>query len=424
MRNVNSLKIGVLAFGCLILAGASTPAKAAGFFLQEQSAKEQGEAFAGAAANPEDASTLFFNPAGMTDLHGPQIAVDASLIIPYAHFTDDGSKIGGVIPTGGSNGGDPFKASPLPSFYMATPVRDNDLWIGLAVTSPFGLADDYTQGWFGRYNSTKTELQTIDIDPAIAYRFNNQFSIGAGVDFQHAYAQLDAAVTQFPGADGAEFLKGHSWATGFNVGVMWDVDPATKLGASWRSQVTQNISGHLTFIGTAVPPAGTYAANANLALPDVVDFAASHDVNNQLKILGSVNWYNWSRFGAINPNVTSAPAFNSAVSTRENYRNTVAVAGGAEWKQTDQLTFRGGVQFDQTPTGSLRDTRVPDSNRFWVSLGASYAFTDKFSMDAAATHIFMANASVSDINDSGAVKTVGSTTNHVDMVSLQGVVKF
>src|SRR5471030_1353890 len=66
----------------------SAPAQAAGFYLQEQSVSNQGLAYAGAGAHPEDASTIFYNPAGLTDLSGRQASANVSAITPQAKFRD------------------------------------------------------------------------------------------------------------------------------------------------------------------------------------------------------------------------------------------------------------------------------------------------------------------------------------------------
>lgn len=404
--------------GLIGAVSAAQTASAAGFYIQEQSVKAQGSAFAGAAANAEDASVIFNNPAAMTDLSGPQGAAGVAVIIPSASFTDRGSNIGGGPPTGGNDGGDPFSAVPVPSIYLATPIKDGTWWVGLAVTAPFGLSNEYNKGWVGRYNSTKSVLRTIDIDPSVAVKVGGNVSLGAGVDIQHAYADLQQAV--FTGlADATARVEGDSWKVGYNVGLLWDVDPATKLGLHYRSAITQNIDGTLSVSG--IIPAT--AATADLKLPDIIEFGASHDFSSRLKVMGSVDWFGWNNFNEIRVQTATLP---DSVTT-EDYRNTWMVAVGAEWKQDDKWTYRGGVQFDETPTGSNRDTRVPDSNRFWLSAGGSYQMTPAFSIDGALSHLFMPDASVNVSNQFGAgptINTIGSSSNQVTIVSLGGSLKF
>ena len=398
-------------------------ASAAGFYIQEQSVKGQGAAFAGAAANAPDASVIFNNPAAMTELTGgPQAVAGVALIMPTSSFNDNGSNVGGGPPTGGGNGGNPFSPIPVPSVYFAAPIDGGTWWLGLAVTAPFGLSNDYGNTWFGRYNSTQSELKTYDIDPSVAVKLSDQWSLGAGIDFQYAEADLQQAVFT-GGPDDIARVEGNDWTVGYNLGVLWDVDPATKLGLHYRSAITQDISGHLSITGPVPIIPGPLPASAELKLPEVVEFGATHQVSPQLKVMGSLNWFGWNNFNEIR--VHSAPLPDTVAT--EDYRNTFAVAIGGEWKQDDKWTYRGGVQFDETPTGSHRDTRVPDSNRFWLSAGASYQVTPNFGIDGALSHLFMGDATVNVSNQfppGPAINTIGTASNQVTIVSLQGVAKF
>ena len=123
---------------------APVPALAGGFYLQEQSPIEIGRALSGGAAAGDDPSTIYFNPAAMTELQGVQLSAGASALMASAHQTNRGSyrSIPGstaTVPVGGSDGGNPFESViPIPSFYASAQVTDK-LWLGLGVNAPFGL---------------------------------------------------------------------------------------------------------------------------------------------------------------------------------------------------------------------------------------------------------------------------------------------
>jgi long-chain fatty acid transport protein len=424
------------------------PALAAGFYIQEQSVSGQGAAFAGAAAEPRDASILFYNPAGMTELSGASASVGASLIMPRADFSNNGSTAGlSGGPQGayaGGDGGNPFSPEAVPSIYAAMPVDEaKHYWIGLSVTSPFGLSDKYEPGWFGRYDSTSSDLQTIDISPVIAAKLSPELSVGGGIDIQHVDAKLESALpcpnpdlgcgAAFSAAsDGADTMKGSSWATGFNAGIFWQPQETTRIGASYRSAVTQDIKGNVTITGLSGALAadnGVQSASNKLNLPNIAGLSIAQGVSDRLTLLGSYNWFGWNKFKAIDVKFDDGAPDNV---TPEDFKNSYSVALGAEWKQTDELTLRTGVQYDQTPTTDAeRDTRLPDSNRYWLSVGATYALNKNFSIDAAATHIFMNNANVNLADTiyggTGAATTnllKGSSENMINMISLQTNVKF
>src|SRR5690606_2389260 len=131
-------------------------ARAAGFYIQESSVSGLGSAFSGSTTSLGDASTVYFNPAGMTKLESAQISIGAHLLIPEATLTDTGSTFdfngpfpGGIGPVGGNDGGDPYGSKLVPNLFLAAPLADG-LWAGIGVTAPYGLGSDYNDGWFGR----------------------------------------------------------------------------------------------------------------------------------------------------------------------------------------------------------------------------------------------------------------------------------
>lgn len=175
------LVIAVLIGG--ILSVFSQNLMAGGFLLFEQGVKGLGNAFAGGSAIAEDASTIFFNPAGITRLSGSQIEAAGYYIIPQAEFDDKGSTVtpvfGGAPLTGG-DGGDAGVAAFVPNFYFAQEITDK-FHAGIGISVPFGLATEYNRNWVGRYHAIKSELLTIDINPTVAYRLNQWLSLGAGI---------------------------------------------------------------------------------------------------------------------------------------------------------------------------------------------------------------------------------------------------
>ena len=365
-------------------------------------------------AAADDASTVYFNPAGMTELHGAQLTLGADVVIPGAKLTDTGSHntstgaflgnpaSGGVSAPGGSNGGNPGKAVPIPDFYITAPLANTGLSVGFGVSAPFGLESRYTADSFARYDSIDSLLQTADFAPSVAYKVNDWLSIGAGLDEQYALVKLTTALPNplVPGGpsvatDGNLALHGHDWATGFNVGVLLKPMVGMKIGLSYRSAITHNVNGHVTFAGLTGPLAarnGTVGGAAALNLPDIVAAGISQAVTSKLTLLGEVDYTGWNKFKQIDIHLTNG---SGDLVTPENYRNTWSAAVGGEYQLTDALKLRAGVKYDETPTvNGFRDTRVPDGDRFWVAGGLGWAFSDHMSFDASYAHIFVSNSAV------------------------------
>ena len=288
-------------------------AQAGGFALNEQSVSGLGVAFAGGAAQASDASTIFFNPAGIALLNQGEFLLGTEFVIPQANFVNDGSRYKlpntpfNNLPISGGNGGDGGVFHVLPNIYLSQPVfrspQYGDLSVGIGLSVPFGLETDYSPGWVGRYMALRTKLTTFDIQPTIAYRLFDRLSFGASLDIQYASARLTEAIdfglagaqalgkfeSALPGIltargvpaaaipavvnatrqaynnagfvpggrDGVSEVSGNDWKAGFTLGAIfeyWKGDEHGffqdgRVGVSYRSGITHDIHGPATFRG-------------------------------------------------------------------------------------------------------------------------------------------------------------------------------
>lgn len=385
------------------LALGSTQANAAGFYIQEQSVSGLGSAFSGSVTNIDDASTVYFNPAGMTKLEGMAINAGVNVLIPKASLSDTGSTLpfgGGAA--GGDDGGNPYSPSPVPNLYFVAPIN-NHLWAGIGVSAPFGLASDYGDTWFGRFDSTKTELTTINIQPSVAYKATNWLSIGGGIDIQYADAELQSIANPNPAVgEGISTLKGDDWTLGYNIGVTIKPAEPTTIGLHYRSAISHKLDGKISFAAKGANKASDFeeGGSANLDLPDIMTLGVSHDITPKTTLMGQVTKFGWNNFQDIQPDRDSGTPSDAIV---QDYSNTWAFAIGAEHSYNDRWTFRAGYQFDQTPTtNEYRTSRTPDGDRNWFSGGTTYKFNDKIDIDFAATYIHV---------DSGNINVVRNAAN-------------
>lgn len=375
------------ATAALALAAAGS-AHAAGFYIQEQSVSGQGASFAGAGAQPRDASIVFFNPAGMTYLPGGNVHAGVSLLVPKSDMKDTGTTMPlGAAPSTG-DGGNPYEPTPVPSGYITHQITDK-FWLGFGVSAPFGLANEYDKGWFGRFDSTETELTTIDFTPSAAYKVNNWLSVGGSLIIQSATADLKSAA--FGLSEGTQTLDGDDISAGWKLGVLAEPWKGTRFGAEYRSEVTHKLEGRLIVDGTSGGDVNI-PGRADLNLPDIASFSVAHDVNDRLTLLGSATWFGWNDFDKIE--VTNiAGGFVSSI--EQNYQATMAYSIGFDYKVNDAWTVRAGYQFDETPTtDEFRTSRTPDGDRNWFSVGGTYRMDDKWSFDFAGTYIDIAEEEI------------------------------
>ncbi|HEY4134230.1 MAG TPA: outer membrane protein transport protein [Alphaproteobacteria bacterium] len=400
--------------------------RAGAFLMQEQSAKGSGRAFAGEAAIAEDASTIFSNPAGMTELSGTQFQLGGYVLKPEAKLSDRGSTVNGT-PVGGVGKDQGFDAQPLSYFYAATPLQD-DLWFGFAVNVPFGLADKYKSDYFGRYDSIETRLVAIDAAPSLAYAISPQVSIGGGIDLQYMKGKLANALPNpfapgDPSADGKLSVEGDSFAVGYNLGILVKPTRDLNLGLTYRAALDQDIDGTATqtIFGTTTKQ----GAKTTVALPDSLSLAAAYKLTADTTLLAQANYYNWSRFDALDFSF----ADGSSATVEQKFRDSYGVSVGAQHRLSDAWTIRSGVEFDQTPTrDAYRSTAIPDADRIWLGVGASYAVTQSMSLDVSYAHMFAKDAPINRVTSFPAlgttVATQGMTETSSDVLGIGLQVSF
>ncbi len=402
--------LSLLALTALSTSAATLSANAAGFYIQEQSVKGLGAAFSGSTTSIDDASTVYFNPAGMTKLDRPQINAGVNLIIPNADIDNTGT----TVPAGNTlvSKDNPYDPTPVPNLYAVAPINDQ-IWVGLGVSAPFGLGSDYGENSFNRYDSTETELKTINVQPSIAYKATDWFAIGGGIDIQYADAELKSTVTN-GGGTGINTLQGDDINVGYNIGVLVKPIESTEIGLHYRSSVSHKLDGKIKIEGLA---AGNFdiPGSANLVLPDIATLGVAHDINDQWRVMGQATYFGWNKFEEIRA-VSDNGTVNSA--TTQDYDNTMAFAIGAEYAHNDKLTLRAGYQFDETPTtDQFRTTRTPDGDRNWFSGGATYKLKDNVELDFAATYIDVDKGTINVSRNGGLSNVKADTDGYVAIVA-------
>jgi len=448
---MRTLLRGATAASALLLAlGATGAAHAAGFQLKEQSSEGLGHAFAGMTAKATDYDTIFYNPAGMTRLE-TGMGGHLSYIAPVAEFTDGGSSATSpfVAQTLGSNpSGDAISDAAIPAIYGHWKINP-DLSLGVAVNVPYGLQTDYDANWIGRYHALKSDLRTISVQPAIAYKVTPQLSLGAGVNVQHASAELTRAVdfgsivnvasgnvvATSATPDGMSKVEGDDLSYGYTLSALFELSDQTRVGAHYRSRVHHELEGDLTISNVPALVAGNAAfasgkASAELITPDSAHLGVYHQVNDEVALMADVAWTNWSLFRNL---VIVRDTGVVASAKEENWKDAwfYSIGGSYTPASLSDWTFNLGVAYDQSPVrDGYRTPRVPDADRTWISAGASYRPMENLELSLGYTHIFVDSASINDTESTavGAATVThtlqGSYDSHVDIVAIGATYRF
>lgn len=354
-------------------------AAASGFGLLESNADGQGAAYAGSGAVAGNASTLFFNPAGMTLLPGRQIVASAHAIRFSARF-DDGNPAT-------NNGGDAGDLSFVPNLYYAMPINANT-WFGLGINVPFGLKTEYDPAWTGRVQGIKSEMKTVNVNPGIGLRLNDKLSVGAGLNAMYIKAELTATHPLNPAL--TTRMEGDDWGYGYNLGVLYEVDQDTRIGLSYRSKIKQKLEGNLSVIPPVSPDT---PASASVTLPDTLTLSGYKRLNGRWAVLADISWTGWSEFQELKVVSNSGATLST---TPEHWKDTLRYSLGAHYQLTERTKLRMGIGYDTSPVpnSQYRTVRIPDADRTWLAVGFGYRLNQADSIDMAYSHLFVKDAAI------------------------------
>jgi long-chain fatty acid transport protein len=394
-------------------------AGASGFQLLEQNASGLGNAYAGSAAVAENASTVYFNPAGMTQLEGRNVSAGLAAIVTSYKFSNGNSSTPTYL---SGNGGDAGGPGYVPNGYFSMALT-KDLYLGLGVGAPFGLKTEYDNPWIGAAQSIMFDVKTLNLNPSIAYKVNDTVSLGFGLDYQKLDAEYKRLAgnyllptglpsppypTYINGSTITSVLKLDDDAWGWNAGALFNISPSTKVGISYRSKVKYNATGNIALSSNgsaagatalAILTAGGYAsdAKADIELPDTFIVSATQKLDDQWEMLGDLSWTGWSSIPKIDIMRTSGNLSGQKAQTLvTDFRDTWRIALGANYKLRSDLKLKFGVAYDQTPVkgADSRLVSLPDNDRTWFSFGGQWQPAKGSALDFGVAYLYIKNDSI------------------------------
>lgn len=378
----------------------SSQVYAAGFQLNEFSSIGLGRAYSGEGAIGDTAASASRNPATMALMDRPEFSIGAVYIDPDVNI--DGT----------SSSGNSLRANNIapsewvPNIHYVQPINDQ-WWVGASVTSNYGLATEFSDSYTAGPYAGKTDLTTANFNLSTAYRLNEHFSFGVGFDAVYARAKIE----RYAGESSAQLslfdprinsstqiahLKGDEWGYGWNAGILYEVDDKNRFGFTYRSEVKIDFDGdyrsNLPSAFNGLIPALPYGTDGNtipgsltLNLPEMWEVSGYHKVAPQWAVHYSLAYTSWSQFEELRATGTQG---QTLFQKEENFKDAYRIALGTTYFYDDSWTFRGGIAFDDSPVpAENRSISIPDQDRLWLSLGASYALNEDASIDAGVSYM-------------------------------------
>lgn len=418
----NKLLIAGTAFA---LSALTTSMYAGGFQLYEQDAAGLGAYHAGGAAKADDASTEFYNPAGMVRLHQTEISSGLTGVRLSTHFQGEaGTDVNNLAPASGWGS----TMNYIPNFHLVVPFQLNkhDAAFGFGVTTPYGLSTQYqgstdtnAMGLAG----TNTTIITVNVSPSLAYAITPKLSLGAGIDFMYGQADYNGDLGDSDSVY-TNHLQGTGW--GYNLGLLWTPLEHTRVGLAYRSHIRLSAHGISTAGAPGLLP--TTTATAQFAIPASTELSVFQQVKPKWSIMASAMYTEWSIFKVLKINGMAIGQLDPSLSTDiENfdYKNSWFGAIGTQYQINDRNAVSVGFGYDQTPTrDGHRDSRLPDGNRMAYSIGWQYKVNCKMTFNVGYAYLTMQDAKIDNTLDKGNTVVKGSSYGHANILGLQLAYKF
>jgi long-chain fatty acid transport protein len=382
----------------------ANPAWAGGAWVYEVGTPDVGTASAGRAALATDASTAFGNPAGMTRLKDSQVLFGLQPMVVTTEFdTGPGTTISG---TDGGNAGGFLPAGGVYGVYSLRP----DLKVGIAFNSYLGGTLSYDSNWVGRYYTTQATLLTLNLNPVIAYRILPWLSVGAGFSVQWAKLKDEAAVNnvidQLP--DGRLKYDDTNFGFGGNVGLLFEIDPQTRVGVTYRSQVDQSFKSKISFSQLGPGLEAILQRNGvigspltlDMTMPQAVMLSAYRDITDDLAVMANFGWQNWSQFGQLYVSLAS-PEPRSQVANA-NFDDTFHGAVGIHYRLGKPTMLQLGFAYDSSAVSEAnRSVALPVDQQLRFAGGVQYDVTEDYTLGFSYEYADLGSASINTTRPAG-----------------------
>ncbi|MGR2942237.1 outer membrane protein transport protein [Vibrio vulnificus] len=439
MKTNKTLLSTAVAFGLL---SSANLANAAGFQLAEYSATGLGRAYAGEAAMADNASAQWRNPAMLTYLEGTQVSAGAIYVNP--NIDVEGEVRHPMLSNTAASSEDFAHDAIIPNLYISHRYNDQ-LAIGFALGTNYGMETDLGKDFAASHFGNEASVISKEANLNLAYQLNEQFSIGGGVRYIIAEGSFGATAPaknivginpadgkpiQLPQGTTLKYMEGDDTAWGWQIGSAWQINENHRVGFTYKSEVELKLEGHAEGIAFQNTPNFYDTGSMALTLPATAELASFHQLSEQLALHASINWTDWSSFKELYADLDNNPGSMVKV---ENWEDNYRFAVGATYQLQPKLALRTGIAYDTSAVSDKNRTiTIPETDRTWLSVGATYDWTQNFTLDAGFTYIIAKDATIKESrgyeSDDKAQaiggQFVGETTGNVWLIGVQANYRF
>lgn len=391
MNQTNLFKHSAVAIAVALV---SAQVSAAGFQLNEYSTSGLGRAFSGEGAVADNATSGSRNPATMMMFDRPTFSGGVTYIDPSIDLQGKSSS------GRDASANDIAPSAWVPNLHFIMPL--NEKWaVGASATTNYGLATEFDNNYTAGSIGGKTDLVTSNLNVSAAYRLNQHFSFGLGLNAVYADATIVrhagelGTLLSVPASTEVARLEGKEWGYGWNAGILYELDKNNRFGFTYRSKVDIDFNGDYSGLNTG---GVTVPGKLTLNLPEMWEISAYHRVAPQWAVHYSMALTSWSAFKELRATGSSGELFQKPEGFRDAYR----LAIGTTYYHDDNWTFRTGIAFDDSPVpADKRTISIPDQDRFWLSAGTTYAFNKDLSVDVGVSYMIGKEVDITETDSAG-----------------------
>lgn len=403
------IALGMYFFGSQVFAAGSGAYR---LEVPDAAACGKGSAFAGEANNP---SAVYYNPAGLTQMVGSSISMGGALIQPHVDYED----------SSGAGSHMQRHSFGIPHVFFVSNFGLEKLTFGVGFLSSFGLGTEWNPDSFARYNATKSLLQNRDYLLTVAYKLNDQFSVGLGFDVDDSTVDKQKKLSQGAGPDGNFRLKGDSTAAGYRIAGMYKINDRHQFGLMYRSAIEHKYKGKVQL--DDLNDAGTYPYQtifgssyatdvvSKSTLPQSIVLGYSYKPTSKWTFNADLEWTDWSSTQdeiltyPYESDPTRLALLQNGVATSRDWNSVLAASLGTQYDISDRFRVRTGYYYHQSPIPNATwEANLPDSDSHGVTLGAGYDIRRDMTLDLAWSGIMYKERK---INNDVAGGTISGTYN-------------
>ena len=321
----------------------------------------------GQIAQVDDSTAVQNNPANLVDVTSVQAEFDPSVIYISADYkSPDGSQSASTV--------HPIKL--LPNIFASMPFDDNRFALGIGVTVPYGLGNQWDKSSSayqlgGNLYDTPNfgKLTTYNVNPSFAAKIGDNLQIGVGLDVMWSDLELRQYVSPFlPGVEAHANSSGKG--IGGNLGITWKITDHQRLAFTYRSTMTVDYDGYLKLENFPGTPQTTFGSQ--IKYPNIFSAGYGIDLTDTIRLESDFEWLQFSMFKNLGITTGETPIGPLTRNLPQKWHNTFTAGIGGDWKFADHWVLRAGYKYLESPVpDSTFSPTIPDANQnvFTIGLG-------------------------------------------------------